>query len=244
MDFSQQYYQCLLATLEQVNDTQAKNMDAAALQMAKSVENGGLVHVFGCGHSHMLAEEMFYRAGGLVDINPIFDSAVMLHEGAVKSSQMERMSGIAEHLLARYSVEERDMLLIASTSGINPYPIEMAVAAKSYGCKVVAITSLDYAGVASRHSSGKHLFDFCDICIDNCVGQGDACVPISPDGPCAGPLSSLSTFFIANSMMLKACQILQAHGRPPKIFISGNLQGADEANRRYVQDYRKRIKHM
>lgn len=244
MRFSQQYYQCLADTLENIRQTQSENIHAAAAQMAASIEQGGLIHVFGCGHSHMLAEEMFYRAGGMADIDPIFDSSVMLHEGAVKSSQMERMPGIAAHLLARYNVEEKDMLLIASTSGINSYPIEMALAAKAYGCRVAAITSLDYAGVASRHISGKHLFDFCDICIDNCVGQGDACVRLSPEGPYAGPLSSISTFFIANTMMLEACQILLEHGQKPKIFTSGNIQGADEVNLHYVREYRKRVKHL
>lgn len=245
MDFSQRYYDCLTGTLEKIRRTQTENIHNAALQMAATIEQGGLIHVFGCGHSHMVAEELFYRAGGLVDIDPIFDSGIMLHEGAVKSSQLERMPGIAVHVLARYDVGEKDMLLIASTSGINPYPIEMALAAKARGCRVVAITSQDYADIASRHASGKHLFDMCDICIDNCVEKGDACVCVSPqDGIYAGPLSSLSTFFIANTMMLETCQVLIRHGEKPRIFVSGNIHGADKMNRRYVQEYQRRVKHL
>ncbi|MDO5601765.1 MAG: SIS domain-containing protein [Oscillospiraceae bacterium] len=245
INFSERYYHCLTRTLEKIRQTQTEKIREAAVQMAGTIERGGLIHVFGCGHSHMLAEELFYRAGGIVDIDPIFDSSVMLHEGAVKSSQMERMSGIARHLLARYEVGEKDTLLIASTSGINPYPIEMALGAKARGCRVVAITSQDYADVPSRHVSGKHLFDLCDICVDNCVKKGDACVCVLPqDGVYAGPLSSLSAFFIANTIMLETSQVLLQKGEKPKIFVSGNISGADEKNSRYVQEYQSRIKHL
>lgn len=244
MSFSQQYHEHIASTLNKVLEKQRENLQSAASHMADAIESGGLIHVFGCGHSHMLAEEMFYRAGGLVDIDPIFDSSVMLHEGAAKSSQIERLSGIAAHLLSRYPVRRGDVLLVSSTSGINSYPIEMAIAAKEKGCFVIGITSMDYARLKSRHPSQKHLFDVCDLAIDNYVKQGDACVCLNDKGVYAGPISSISTFFIANIMILETCQILMSHGKEPRIFTSGNLEGADEINSEYISAYQERIKHL
>lgn len=245
MDFFEQYYQCVTGTLEQIKRTQREEMKAAALLMTETLLGGGLIHVFGCGHSHMVAEEMFYRAGGIADINPIFDSSIMLHEGAVKSSRMERMPGIAPLVLTGHTIRTKDTFLIASNSGINSYPIEMALAAKQRGCFVVCITSGAYSAAQSRHQSGKHIFDFCDVVIDNCVKKGDACVCISPEEEVyAGPVSSIGAFYIANTLMLQTCENLIAAGGKPKIFRSGNVPGTEEINQRYVDEFRGRVKYL
>ena len=244
MDFAQDYYENTLKMIEKIHSTQSSQMKEAAAHMARSIHDGGLIYVFGCGHSHMVAEELFYRAGGIVQVCPILDSAVMLHEGAAKSSKIERMSGLAGPLLERYEISSKDVLLIVSNSGINSFGIEMALEARQKGCCVVAISSSQYGGVASRHKSGKYLKDICDIYIDNCVGKGDACVKISEDGRYDGPLSSLSAFFIANLLILMTCERQINHGQIPKVYCSGNIDGADGVNEKYILQYRSRIRHL
>lgn len=163
---------------EQINDILSKVVETQLLQInqtskiiANSIINDGWLYVFGSGHSHMVAEEFFYRAGGIVRVYPILDTALMLHEGAVKSSAIERLSGYAKNLLDDYPAKENDVIIIASNSGRNAVPIEMAIEAKSKNMKVIAITNLEHSkAVESRHKSGKRLFELADIVIaDNLV---------------------------------------------------------------------------
>lgn len=244
MGFERTYYENTLELINKIYCTQMQQMEKAADCLEQAIRQDGLIYVFGCGHSHMVSEELFYRAGGLVQVCPILDSAVMLHEGAAKSSKIERMSGLAGPLLERYEISSKDVLLIVSNSGINSFGIEMALEARQKGCCVVAISSSQYGGVASRHKSGKYLKDICDIYIDNCVGKGDACVKISEDGRYAGPLSSLSAFFIANLLILMTCERQINHGQIPKVYCSGNIDGTDGVNEKYILQYRSRIRHL
>ena len=155
---------------------------------------------------------MFYRAGGLAPVSPIYETSTMLHEGAAKSSQIERMSGYAPLLLKRYDVTPEDAFLIASTSGINSFPIEMVQAAKKAGAITIGISSSNYLDQPSRQKDGLHLADICDITINNHVPVGDAVVEVNQNGIKAGPISTIATLFIANSLMLAACEKLVEWG--------------------------------
>ena len=94
---AKRYFEAIYQLLRKLEETQLPKIYEAADLVLNVIKNDGILHVFGTGHSHMLAEEPFYRAGGLVPINPILDTALMLHEGALKSSQMERLEGYAEY---------------------------------------------------------------------------------------------------------------------------------------------------
>ena len=168
----------------------------------------------------------------------------MLHEGAAKSSQIERMSGYAQHVIARYPIGPKDCLLIASTSGINPFGMEMAQLARERGAKVIGISSGAYVTQPSRQKDGLHLPDFCDICIDNHVPLGDATVTVCADGTKAGPVSTIATLAIANSLVLDACEIMKSHGVEPKVFHSGNCPGADGYNAALLKEYMPRVRHL
>lgn len=192
----------------------------------------------------MLEEELFYRAGGMALVNPIFETSTMLHEGAVKSSQIERMSGYAHLVLERYSISPGDAILLASTSGINSFPIEMAQSAKEFGAIVIGITSFNYLERPSRQADGLHLKDVCDYVINNHVPIGDASVEVRSDGTKSGPLSSIATLFIANSLMLAASDQLNEWNIEPKIYRSGNCPGGDQYNARLISQLRTRIKHL
>ena len=242
--FINDYYNNTIEILDKIYSEEADAIQQTGKMLAEVFSRDGLLHVFGCGHSHMIEEELFFRAGGLAQINPIFETSTMLHEGAVKSSQIERMSGYARLVLERYTVAPTDAMLIASTSGINSFPIEMALAAKEAGATIIGITSSFYRNHPSRQSDGLHLSDVCDITINNHVPVGDASVQIKPDGTKSGPLSTLANIFIANSLMLAACDQLNALGIEPKVYRSGNCQGGDEYNADLIKQVRARIKHL
>ena len=174
MDFVGEYAANVDAVLKAIWQEERPAIDEAGRMLARSLEAGGLLYVFGCGHSHMIEEELFYRAGGLGAVCPMFESSTMLHEGAAKSSRIERMSGYAELVIARYDIGPKDIFLAVSSSGINPFIIEMAQLAGAKGARVVGISAFGYRQKPSRHKDGLHLPDVCDLCIDNHVPVGDA----------------------------------------------------------------------
>lgn len=242
--YYQSYYENVQQVLQQIFTGETEKIEAAGAVLAQCLKKDGLLYVFGCGHSHILAEELFYRAGGLAPVYPIFETAAMLHEGAAKSSQVERMSGYAQHVMARYPMGENDCLLLVSTSGINPFCMEMAELAHERGTKVIGISSFNYLAKPSRQAQGKHLPDFCDICVDNHVAIGDASVEVCSDGTKAGPVSTIASVAIANSIVLHGCELLRAEGIEPKVFRSGNCPGTDEYNAELIRIYGPRIRHL
>lgn len=238
------YFKNVGETLDAVLREESGKIRQAGAILAQVLKGDGLLYVFGCGHSHMLAEELFYRAGGLAAVYPIFETSAMLHEGAAKSSQIERMSGYGPLVMERYPISEKDCLLIASTSGINPFSMEVAECAAARGAKVIGISSFAYREKPSRRSDGKHLPDVCDLCIDNHVPVGDATVQVREDGTKAGPVSTIATLAIANSIALTACELLREQGVEPEVFRSGNCPGTDEYNARMLERYMPRVRHL
>lgn len=235
------YYQNVRALLEKVMITQEHTIEVAAECIANCVRNGGIVYAFGCGHSGMMAQEMFYRAGGLVPVSAVFDERFMLHSGGRRSSQMERTEGLSNDLVARYEMTAKDVLLVFSTSGINPGPIDIVIAAKQIGIPVIGITSSQYSHVSSRHSTGKHLSDVVDICIDNHVPYGDAVYPIGGDGIRVSPVSTVIGAYIVNSIVATVAQQLYQNGSLPSVFLSGNVPGGAEHNQIEIEKYLSRI---
>lgn len=239
-----QYATRIQEIIEDVKVSQAESIVQAAKLIAETIKNDGLLHLFGCGHSHILVEEVFYRAGGIVPVNPIFESSAMLHEGAVKSSKVEKMQGYAEHILNNYEVREGEVIVLFSTSGINSLPIEMAIEAKKRGLKIIAFTSSSYLGQASRHPSGNRLSDLADIVIDNKQPYGDALVEVPGTEMSMSSGSTVVGAFLLNMVMARTVEELQQLGVEPPIFKSGNVEGGAEYNQKYIQKYKSRIKHL
>lgn len=244
MDFVSEYSACMTKILEEIWSMERKNIEKAGEMLADSLQQDGMLYVFGCGHSHMVQEELFYRAGGLGAVCPVFETSTMLHEGAAKSSKIERMSGYAELVMERYTIGPSDCFLAVSTSGINPFAIEMAQMARKRGAKVLGISSSHYRQKPSRHKEGLHLPDVCDVCIDNHVPAGDAVVTVCSDGTKAGPVSSVASLAIADAMMLSACQKLRERNVEPEVFRSGNCDGGDEYNRRLIERFGARVRSL
>lgn len=244
MEPGKRYASFLVKCMDEILRDEASAISQAAEFIAESVLMDGVLHIFGCGHSHMIAEEAFYRAGGFVPVNPIFDSAVMLHEGAVKSSAVEKMTGYAKLILDRYDIRPQDTMLVCSTSGINSLPIEMALEAKKRCSHVIGLTSLNYRDIPSRHPTGEHLYDVVSLCINNHVPVGDATLESEGVSGKIIPSSSILSMFILNTMLAQTAEEMEKRHATPCFFRSGNVPGGAEYNQKYIQQYRNRIKSL
>ena len=240
----QNYFKEVESVLTKVIKTQSEKIEQAAEIVGECWAKDGILYVFGCGHSHIIGEDLFYRAGGTAPVCAMLDADMMLHEGAVKSSFYERKSGLAKPVFDRYLMTEKDVLLVASTSGINSVPIEMAMAAKDKGITVVAIVSGAYENDMSRHASGKKLNDVADIVLDNGVCHGDAAVEVGDTGMRVGPISTISACMIAQSIVVQADENLWKKGITPPVYVSGHIPGGMECNQALIDRYMPRIKHL
>lgn len=240
----QDYFKQVNNVLENVQTTQQKAIETAAKVIADSWKQDGMLYVFGCGHSHIIGEDLFYRAGGTASICAMLDSDLMLHGGAVKSSHYEKMTGLAAPIFQRYQITKRDVLMVVSTSGINSVPIEIAMCAKEQGIPVIAIVSMAYKDDVSRHPSGKKLCEVADIVIDNGVCHGDAAVQLPGTDIYAGPISTISSCYIAQAIVIQADEELLQAGITPLVYVSGNIPGGMEQNMELINRFFPRIKHL
>ena len=239
------YFDMLRDLLIQAERENATTIQKLAETIARSIASGGVLHIFGTGHGHMLAEELFYRAGGLVPVNAILDSTLMLHESALSSSQAERLPGYAEVVLSRYRVEPGETMIIASNSGRNSVPIEMAIAAKARGLHVAALTSLAHANAQpSRHPSGEHLHELADFVLDNCGVVGDASLTVEGLAEPIAPTSTVVGVAILHSIVYAVVTQLVQKGVEPPIFTSANVGNSDEHNQQLLERYRGRLRHL
>jgi uncharacterized phosphosugar-binding protein len=238
------YYNAVTGMLSEVIETQAGAIAEAGRLGAEAILNGGLIHALGTGHSHMIAEEMFDRAGGLVLANAILEPSLMLHEGVQRSSTLERLPGYAERLLATEPLSPGDLLIVISNSGRNAVPVEAALIARERGLKVAAITSVAHSeSQPPNHASGKRLFEVADVVIDNCGVPGDAVLPVAGTMACA--TSTVVGAFIMQALMSAVVERLAAAGMDPlPVLRSGNIEGASEHNRRVRAAYMDRIVKM
>lgn len=221
----QNYRDALVEIMDHVLSGEPEVLDAARDVLAAALGTGRLIYVGGSGHSHMLAEELFYRAGGIAAVQPILEPDLMLHEGARRSTEVEREAGRAERSLSRFAIEPGDVLIVVSNSGRNAYPVELAEAGRKRGMTVIALTSLRHAArVESRHSSGLLLRDVADIVLDNGGVYGDAILPVGPDGVHMGPTSTIIGCFILNALVAEAVEMVTAQGKSVDIYASANIE--------------------
>ena len=227
-----------LDIIKKIQETQSEKLEQTGHLMAQVFMGGHKFFVSGSGHSHTMAEEMYARAGGLAFVVPILTSELTMTEHPTKSSNIERLSGYAKILVDLYGVSCGDVVLIASNSGRNAYPIELALEAKSRGAHVVAITSMKHTTAqSSRHSCGKNLYQIADIVIDNCGEVGDCA--LSMDGLDAKlcPTSSMANSFIAQCINVACAKYLIEHNVEVPVFSSLNCDGTEERNDKLFKKY-------
>ena len=248
--WSARYLEMLAARIELVRTAECEPMAKAAAAMAESIASGGMIYVFGCGHSAALSMDIFYRAGGLMLVQPIFDERVLLHHRPVtETSEWERREGWAPELFAASGARGDDTMLVLSTSGRNGAPVDMALVAKDAGLTVIGITSLAYAGsLPSRHSSGKRLCEIADIVVDTCVPAGDAMIEVPGLREKVGPGSTFGFVTAVNAINCEVARLLTERGHPLFVNISHNLLPPDEAQKQmakvweaYIEKVKSRV---
>lgn len=236
------YLHQIRALLEKLEQTQEDTIDRISDICAECIENGGLLYFFGTGHSHMICEEPFYRAGGLACVYPMLETDLMLHEGAGKSSGYERLEGLGNLVVSDAGLGKGDVLFIISNSGRNCAVIDAALEARKRGAVTVAITSMDHTTqVTSRHSSGLNLYQVCDYVLDNCGEMGDASVELSGLGQKIAPTSSVMDVTLVNLILVNTVERLLKKGITPPLFMSANTDAGDAANKEVLRQYKARI---
>ena len=231
-----EYLDGITDLLRRIESEEADALDRAAEAVADVICRDGIVHVFGCGHSHLAALDAFYRAGGLACVSPVLDEDLMLHDGAAKSSRMEKTSGIAREVFRRQGVAEGDLFVVISASGKNAAPVEMLRTAKSAGVKTAAISSSSY------RDHGGVLLDEADIAIDCKVPYGDAVIGVGESK--MGGLSTYASLFALNTALINGAKKALGRGATPPVYASGNVDGGTARNIALEERYFGRVRRL
>lgn len=226
------------AIVERIKETQQDTIEQAAAHMGEAFLHHKKLFVSGSGHSHTFTEEMYGRAGGLAFVVPILTSELTMTDHPTKSSYIERLDGYASILGELYRIGAGDVVVIASNSGRNAYPVELALYARERGATTIAITSVEHSSqTSSRAASGKKLMDVADVVIDNCGQLGDACLDIPGVATRMMPTSSIANAFIAQALSVLTAAYIAQHGVEPPVFESLNADPTVNRNDEYYQKY-------
>ena len=228
--------------LSRVAITQRESVAQCVKLFTDALASGKMIHTFGTGHSHLLAEEIFYRAGGLAAIYPILDERLMLHKEVVKGSQNERLPGLAQELVDKHPIANGDVVIVISNSGGNQVTIDLVKLAQSLGAKVIAVTSINHAtSKSARSSAAEKIHQLADVVLDNSGVVGDASVRVAGSPMSAGPTSTVIGGALLQSIVVGTVAECLKRGIEPEIFLSSNLAGGDENNAAIFDKYRSLI---
>lgn len=240
-----EYLERSVALIQRLVATQLPAIERAGDLVAGAIAADGLVHVFGAGHSHILAEELFYRSGGLAAVNPILREELMLHQSARGATRRERESGLGAEIFGSLAAAPGDVLIVASNSGGSVVTAELAEAAREAGIPVIAIFSFSHANSsASLKGAGSPLERIADVTIDNCGVAGDAAVCVDGVPARVGPTSTIAGAAIVNAIAIRAVALAAAAGEDPGIFASSNIAGGDAQNRALFERYGPRVRAL
>jgi uncharacterized phosphosugar-binding protein len=243
-----QYLNKIFYHLARLHNEEKSSILEAAKMMADHIKEDKIVYVYGPGgHSNLGSQELFFRAGGLMHISAILDEGTLLSGGALRSMAIERTPGYGKIVIDDYHLQEGDLLIIVNAYGINAATIDAALEARRRGVKTIAVTSVEHAKNTpsehpARHPSKKNLYELTDVVVDSKVIVGDAVINIPGlDQPVAA-MSTFANAYLLNCMAAEAVRILVDQGVNPPIWKSGNATGGDEANARFIDRFKGRIK--
>ena len=245
----QRYFTIMQAVVENVLNTQEDNMAKAAKILASTTKNEGIIHLFGSGHSSLIAEDVFWRAATLANVHAIFESAVAGINEVTKTSKIEKLEGIGQVIVDYNRIMPPDAIICISNSGNNAATVDVALAAKARGVPVIAITNVTYADqLTTHHSSGKKLKDVADVVIDNCSLYGDAAVELDGFPQKVGATSTIPAAFIVPALLVQTCENLLEDGVQPDVYYNGHLAYEDPAiklhNDALVDKYFYKIRNL
>jgi uncharacterized phosphosugar-binding protein len=241
------YFDNVKNIINKVYESQLENILKSADIITESIISNGCVYVFGAGHAGIITEELFYRAGGLMLINPIFaPSLVTTVKPITITSKVENLEGYGKIIIENSGITDKDVLIVHSVSGRNKAAIDVAQGALDIGSKLIVLTNLAFSkSVKSRHSNGKKLYEIgADVILDNCGVVGDAIIEINGLKQKVGPTSSISGCLIVNSIVVQVVENLIKKEVTPPVFMSANLDDGTEYNKELLSKYKDRIKYL
>lgn len=236
--------------LNKVRENQAENIDKATELMVDAIARDELIHVYGGGgHTTMVMGEMFFRAGGLANINPIMETGLSVFNQALKYLELERTVNYGSAIMKYYQLKKDDVLIIFHNIGINPATIDAAMEAKAQGAKIISISSSYWQEEMPenhfiRHPNKKNLFELSDVCIDDYNPVGDALLTMDGLNTPFAPVSNIIDFYIAHWLEIDTIRKCVERDIEPPVWSSANTPGGDAINARYVEKYRPRIKSL
>ncbi len=237
----------LLGAVEQ----QQAGIQQAADWFAATILAGRMVHLFGSGHSRILVEEMWPRYGSFPGFNPIVELSLSFHNmvvgpnGQRQAMFLENVPGLAERILRNFDLSTLDCALVASSSGCNVVPIEMAEQFRKRGVKVVAIVSRQHSEAStSRHAGGQKLQDFADLVLDTGAPVGDAMVKIPGLDTPVAPGSTIGGCLLVNAIKAEVAARLTRAGQPPRVLTATALVGAEKATKLFEAAYDEHARRL
>ena len=222
--------------MHDIEKEERETINQVAEKIAQKIKKGGVIQLFGCGHSALLAQEIFYRAGGIVPAKPILIEPLMLHTGAQSSAKFEKqIDYIPQYHRQAFQFEPNDVFIVISTSARNPAPIDAALLAKEQDVYTISLQSLKYVELKSNHPSQKRLEQIVDDVLDNHIPVGDGVIQKGTD--LFGPASTVIGAYMLQSLLVEVLNLLP---QPLPVFSSNNVTTRNE-NEEWIEKYRHRI---
>ncbi len=244
------YFDKIQENFKLVNETQGENIKAAASLMAEAIADDKLISVYGGGgHTTLCMGEMFFRAGGLANINPIMETGLSVFNQALKYLELERTVNYGASIMKYYDLKKDDVLIVFHNIGINAATIDAVMEAKKNGVKIIAVSSSYWQTEMPenhfiRHPNKTNLFDYADVCIDDFNPVGDAVVKVPGLEAPIAPVSNIIDFYIAHLLEIETVRQCIEKGVIPPVWSSANTPGGDEKNAAYLEKYKPRIKML
>jgi len=239
------------AILDRLAETQAGPIEQASQWAADTIAAGGLVHLFGTGHSRIPVEEMFPRYGSYPGFNPMVELSMTFHTQVVGSNgqrqamAIERTPGLAEQILANFHFEPRDLFMIFSASGLSAVPVELARGARRRGLRVVAVTSVEQSrSDAPDPRVGSRLMDEASLVIDLCTPHADALCSIDGLDTPVGPGSTITAIAIVNAIKVRTARLLVERGAMPPVITRASVVGAERSRDLFDAAYRDHARRI
>lgn len=238
--------------LERIETSQAEAIERASQWCADAIAEGGLVHLFGTGHSRIPVEEMFPRYGSYPGFNPIVELSMTFHSQVVgangqrQAMYIERVPGLAEVILSNFRFRAHDLLIVFSVGGTTAVPVEMARGAHARGLPVIAVTSVEgsLASEPEAAAGGRRLLDEADLVIDLCTPHADALCPVEGLDTPVGPGSTLAAVAVVNSIKVRVAELLVERQAMPPVLTRASMVGGERSADLFEQAYREHARRI
>lgn len=237
--------------LDRLAATQADVIERASGWCADAIGSGGLVHLFGTGHSRIPVEEMFPRYGSYPGFNPMVELSMTFHtqvvgaNGQRQAMFIERTPGLAEVILGNFSFSPNDVMMIFSASGLTAVPVEMARGARARGLRVIAVTSVEQSMSGEPPVElGSRLLDEADLVIDLCTPHADALCSVAGLETPVGPGSTVAAVAIVNAIKVRVAELLTERGEMPPVITRSSVVGEERSRELFEQAYREHARRI